>query len=30
MILNMQKELVLAVQLMNDLFIRGFGGGLRL
>ena len=30
MILNMQKELVLAVQLMNDLFIRGFGGRLRL
>ena len=25
MILNMRKELVLAVQLMNDLFIRGFG-----
>ena len=30
MALNMQKELVSAVHLMNDLFIRGFGGGLRL
>ena len=28
--LNMQEELVWAVRLMNDLFIRGFGSGLRL
>lgn len=30
MILNMQEELVRAVRLVNDLFIRGFGSGLRL